>query len=567
LSPALPFDRILFYDELTALLRGWAAARPDIVDLRGIGTSPGGRELWLVTITNKATGPALEKPALLVDGNIHAVEWTGGVAALNFIRRLLSDYGKDEQVTRLVDTRCLYVLPRLSPDGVEETLRDGRIIRSIATTRREAPPPGLRWQDLDGDGRIVFMRFRDPNGPWKVSPADARLLVAREPDEVGGVYWRVLPEGTLEDFDGGSIAVPPGLEGVDFGTMFPDDRPASPAEGAVKPAPDRAPEIAAYLAAIDARPNIFAHVTCHSFGGALLMPPVNPDEGMPPSDGRVFSVLSAKASALTGYEALSYLALRAGQDLGRHISTEIGWLYNVRGIFTFITEFWNPLRAAGIRLEGPMSLWLGGYHPVEDELKLLSWNDRELGGRGFVAWHAFAHPQLGPVEIGGWDKVHYWYNAPFERLEKEIAPHADWLIYLALSLPRLEIRSLSAEPADGLLWRVRAVVENTGWLPTYGSQKALDNKIVGDITADLSLPPGTRAVAGDLVRAIGQLAGRSGQRSTATWWGYEPGTGDRAVMDWTISGPAGATVSVTVRHGRAGTARRDIRLGAPGPKG
>ena len=101
-----------------------------------------------------------------------------------------------------------------------------------------------------------------------------------------------------------------------------------------------------------------------------------------------------------------------------HIPTEIGWFYNTQGVFSFITEFWNPLRAAGITLEGSMSLWLGGLHPVEDELRLLRWNDEELGGKGFVPWHAFDHPQLGPVEIGGWDKIHYWYNAPFDRLER-----------------------------------------------------------------------------------------------------------------------------------------------------
>lgn len=567
LSPALPFDRILPYDELTQLLRSWAAARPGIMDMQSIGTSPGGRELWLVTISNRATGPAFEKPAILVDGNIHAMEWTGGVAALNFIRRLLRDFGKDEKVTRLIDTRSVYVVPRLSPDGVEAALRAGRIIRSSAPSGGEGPTPGLRWRDIDGDGRIVFMRYRDPNGPWKASPADPRLLVAREPDEAGGAYWRVLPEGTLEGYDGGTISVPPALEGVDFGTLFPDDRPSPPSQRGGNQPPDTAPEIAAYVEAIGKRPNILVHVTCHTFGGALLMPPVNPDEGMPANDRHVFATWSAKGSELTGYEALSYLDLRGGRDLERHISTEIGWLYHGRGIFPFITEFWNPLRAAGIKVEGPMSLWLGGFHGVEDELKLLRWNDRELGGRGFVPWHPFTHPKLGPVEIGGWDKVHYWYNAPFESLEKEVEPHADWLIYLALSSPRLEIRSLSAEPAGERLWRVRAVVENTGWLPTNGSQKALDNKLVGDVAAELSLPPDGHLVEGARLRSVGQLAGRSDQRSTATWWGYEPGAKDRAVIDWTVSAPAGTKVSVIVRHDRAGTVRKDIRVGTPRPAG
>jgi hypothetical protein len=554
---ALPFDHILRYDELTALLKSWAKARPDLVQLESIGLTPEGRQLWFLTLTNRSTGPANEKPALLVDGNMHALEWTGGVAALNFIWKLLRDHGTDERVTRLLDTRSVYVLPRLSPDGVEATLRDGRIVRSVIRPGMgDAPGPGLRMRDIDGDGRIVFMRFHDPNGPWKTYPGEPRLLVPRGPDEPGGDdAWRVVPEGVIEGYDGATIPVLPALEGLDFGTSFPDDRGTPPSGGTPRPKTTVPPEVAAYVATIMARPNIVAHVTCHSFGGGILMPPVNTGEQMPAGDRLAYAAFGAKATELTTYNAMSYFDLRAGQGLDVHIPTEIGWLYNVRGIFSFITEFWNPLRAAGIRLEGVMSAWLGGLHPVEDELKLLRWNDEALGGAGFVAWHAFDHPQLGRVEIGGWDKVHYWFNVPFERLEKEVAGHADWLIYLGLASPRIEIRSFDATPTAEGHWRVRLVVENTGWLPTSGSQRALDGKLAGEIEAKLTVPNGVRLVNGELHRSAGQLAGRNEQRSTATWWGYTPGTPDRAVLDWVIAAPAGAELSVTASHVRAGTAR------------
>jgi len=555
--PALPFDHILRYDELTALLKAWADARPELVRIESLGVTPGGRKLWFLTLTNRATGPAEEKPALLVDGNMHALEWTGGVAALNFVRRILRDYGIDERVTRLLDTRCVYVLPRLSPDGVEATLREGRIIRSVLRPEAgDAPRPGLRMRDIDGDGRIVFMRFRDPNGPWKTYPGEPRLLVQRQPDEPGGSdAWRVVPEGVIEGYDGATIMVPAALEGLDFGMFFPDDRGTPSTGGTALPQAGAPPEIAAYIAAITSRSNIVAHVTCHTFGGAFLMPPVNLNEKMPDADRIAYETFAKKGTELTTYAAISYFDLRAGRNLDVHIPTEIGWLYNVRGIFSFITEFWNPLRAAGIRLEGQMSSWLGGLHPVEDDLKLLKWNDESLGGKGFVAWHAFNHPQLGPVEVGGWDKVHYWYNVPFDRLEKEVEGHAEWLIYLGLATPRLEIRSFDANPTADGLWRVRLVVENTGWLPTSGSLRALDGKFAGELGAELTLPNGARLIQGELHRSAGQLAGRSEQRSIATWWGYEPGTPDRAVLDWVVAAPDGGTVSVTARHLRAGTVR------------
>jgi hypothetical protein len=557
----LPFDHVLKFTDYTALLKGWAAARPDLVTLESIGTTPQGRELWFLTITNRATGPAAEKPALLVDGNIHANEYGGGIAALHFVWRVLRDYGTDARVTRLLDASALYVLPRVSPDGVEQTLVEGRYIRSVGRPYTSTAPPGLYQRDVDGDGRTVFMRFRDPNGPWKTHPSDKRLLVARGPDETGGEYWRVLPEGMIEGWNGATIADPDALEALDLGANFPGDREAGTRGLSAGPYPSSEPEVAAYVAAIQKRPNIVQHVTCHTFGGLILTPPVNRTEHMPPADRRAYDLLTAEGARLTGYDAMSYLFLR-GESTDAHISTESGWLYDQKGIYSTITEFWNPIKAAGISLAGTTaSAWLWGFHPVEDELKMLAWNDKNLGTKGFVPWHPFHHPQLGDVEIGGWDEVGVFYNPPFDRLEKEVAPHSEWLIFCGLALPRLAARSFSAEPAGKDLWKVRAVVENTGWLPTNGSQQALDRRAVGDVVAELALPKGAHLVEGDARKTLGQLAGRNEQRSTATWWAFRPGTPDRALAEWLVSAPAGARVFVTVRGERAGSARADLVLG------
>lgn len=561
ISP-LPFDRILRYEEMTALLRGWAAARPELVELESIGSTPGGREIWLVTLTNRRTGPALEKPAILVDGNIHATEWGGGVAALHAIWRLARDYGADEAVTRLLDSRVVYVVPRLSPDGVEATLEQGRFIRSVDRPWPPGPAePGIHASDIDGDSRSLFMRYRDPNGPWKQHPVDPRLLVARAPDEEGGEYWRVIPEGMIEGWDGITIGDPPAREAIDLGSNFPVEREAEERNPTAGARPASEPEIAAFIAAVSKRPNIVSHVTCHTFGGLILTPPVNLDERLPAADQSVYATLAGKGAQLTGYTAMSYLDLRA-EERESFIPSAFGWMYDRLGIFSFITEFWNPLEAAGISLEGTTaSRWLWGYHPVEDELKLLRWSDEELDGEGFVDWRAFDHPQLGAVEIGGFDLIRYWYNIPFDRLEAEVAPHTEWLIFLGLTTPRLEIRSFAAEPLEENRWRVRLVVENSGWLPTNGSQKAIEQKVAQPVTAELSLPPGVRMISAEPEPDLRQLEGRVGQRSLATWWGYAPGTPDRTKADWVVEAPAGTRLTVHARHPRAGSARSELVLG------
>lgn len=563
--PPLPFDHILRYDEMTKLLRAWADARPNVMELESLGKTPQGREMWFVTLTNKKSGPALEKPAIVVDGNMHATEWGGGVAALHFVWKLLKDYGSDERVTRLLDTRTVYVLPRMTPDGVDATLDQGRFIRSVDRPYpTETLLPGIHHSDVDGDGRSLFMRYRDPNGPWKQYSADSRLLIARAPDETGGDYWRVLPEGTIADYNGATIGDPESREAIDFGANFPGDRGAAPQSVTAGAYSTSEPEVAAYVAAISHRPNIVAHVTCHMFGGLVLTPPVNLTEQLPPNDKRTYATLAGKAAALTGYKAISYLDLRA-EGREAHIPSAFGWLYNRLGIYSFITEFWNPMKVAGINLDNTTeSAWLFGYHQAEDELKMLRWSDKELAGDGFVKWRSFNHPQLGPVEIGGFDLIRYWFNIPFHLLQKEVAPHSEWLVYLGLTTPKLAVRSLTATPIGEGAWRVRAIIENTGWMPTAGSQQAADQGAVGGVAAELTLPTGARLANGQLRQTLGQLEGRTGQRSTASWWGYRIGTPDRAVADWIVVAPAGARVSVKASHDRAGTTRAELVLGSKG---
>jgi len=72
--PQIAFDRFYRYSELTELLHAFAGEHPQLVAIESIGKSHEGRDIWLLTLTNAATGPASEKPAFWVDGNIHSTE-------------------------------------------------------------------------------------------------------------------------------------------------------------------------------------------------------------------------------------------------------------------------------------------------------------------------------------------------------------------------------------------------------------------------------------------------------------------------------------------------------------
>ncbi len=101
--PSVDFTRYYRYDELTATLQEFQAEYPQLAGLSEIGRSHEVRAIWCLTITNQATGPAEAKPATWVDGNLHATEVAGAMAALHAIERLLTGYATEAVIARLLD--------------------------------------------------------------------------------------------------------------------------------------------------------------------------------------------------------------------------------------------------------------------------------------------------------------------------------------------------------------------------------------------------------------------------------------------------------------------------------
>ncbi len=199
MSEAMRFDRYYRYDDLTTHLQAWATQFPNLCQLASLGKSYEGRDIWVMTVTNFASGSDSEKPAMWVDGNIHATEVSASTAALHLLHKLLTTYGADEKVTYALDTRAFYIVPRLNPDGAEWALAD--VPRYVRSSTRPYPRmdklDGLHQEDVDGNGRILQMRLPDPNGAWKIHSEDPRLMIPRAADEPsGGNFYRVLPEGS-----------------------------------------------------------------------------------------------------------------------------------------------------------------------------------------------------------------------------------------------------------------------------------------------------------------------------------------------------------------------------------
>jgi len=561
--PDLPYDHYLSYQELIDLLHAFATARPDLVRLEMAGRSHEGRDIHVAIVTRFATGPDSEKPAIWVDGNIHATEVSPTTACLALIRKLLAEDGQNPDVSHALDTRVFYVCPRVNPDGAEVFLCDRpRYIRS--STRPypwdEDPVAGLRREDVDGDGRVLSMRIPDPNGAWKPHPEEPRLLVRRDPYETGGPYYRLLPEGVIENYDGVTITLQRIKEGLDLNRNFPAHWRQEHEQVGAGPFPTSEPEVRAVVAFIAGRPNITAGITFHTYSGVLLRPyGTQPDEEMPAEDLWTYQKIGEKGTALTGYPVLNVF-----KDFKYHPKEVItgvfdDWLYDHLGIFGWTTELWSPQRQAGIADVKPIE-WFR-EHPASDDLTMLRWSDEKLDGRGHIDWRPFDHPQLGPVEIGGWDSLYAFRNPPPQFLEAEVAPHADWLIWHALISPRLELFQAEALPLGEGVYRVRLVVQNTGWLPSYVTKKALERKVTRGVVAEITLPVGAELVTGALREEGAQLEGRAYKPAGGFGWTADPTT-DRAKFEWVVRAPHGGEVQLVAKHDRAGVVRASLTLAA-----
>ncbi len=557
------FDRFYRYDEFTQILHAYVAAFPAILAIESIGKSHEGRDIWVVSASNTLTGAAADKPAYWVDANIHASELAGGVAALYFIDMLVKQHGKRDDITRCLDSRTIYICPRMNPDGAEWAMRPAveggpKIIRSSTRTYpfEDDPIEGLDIGDVDSDGRILSMRIADANGNWKCHPTEPRLMVAREPDEYGGTYYRLMPEGTLRDYDGYTVKVNRDKQGLDLNRNFPAGWRQEFEQFGAGPYPTSEPEVRSVVHFITHHNNICAGLSFHTWSGVLLRPfSTQPDEEMPAEDLWAYQKQGEKGAALTGYPAISvYHEFRYHPK--NVISGTFDWIYEQLGLYEWTIEIWCPMREAGIT-DYKYIDWFRS-HPVEDDLKMLAWADKELAGKAYIEWKRFNHPQLGEIEIGGWDKIYAFRNPPPHLLEKEVAKFPEWLLYNAMISPKLELFELKTEKIAEDTHTITLVVQNTGHLPSYVSKRALARGQSRGVIAEISLPDSAVLVSGLSREMLGELEGRAYKHTLMSFWTDTSPTADRVVTKWVVKGSG--TVDIVARHDKAGVVRQQVVL-------
>lgn len=538
----MDFKHYHTYTEIVAFLKQWAAQYPDLLDLYVVAQSFGGIDIYQVTLTNKKTGKHTDKPAMYVEGNRHSGEVTASESALWMLHHMLTNYGKDAEITRLVDANTFYFRPVNNPDGNLLYLETAQTLRStIRPTDNDND--GLLdedpAEDLDGDGFIRQMRVKVEMGKGThiVDPRDPKGRLMQAVGQGKGDYL-LLTEGY--DNDGDGRVNEDGVGGLDLHRNYPENwRPMTEetgrgwTQGGAGEYPLSEIETRSVVTFLFAHPNVSVVNTMDTTVPMHLRPPsTSPsEERMYPEDLALYKAFDEKGKAITGYARAGdvYRDYGGGSPLFGH-SPDFGyWQY---GAIWYGDELWNGGRVDDYNKDG-----------TTDELDRLLYNDNELKVSRFQPWTKIIHPEHGEAEVGGWNPKFWSQNPPPELLEIWAEKQARFNLMLASSLPRVVV----PEPTitqKGDEYTIQVTVENQGMIPTALKQAQLV-KIVRPDTVSLVFPEGMMSTPGAGGRGgrgggMPGMGGGRGGRGGAQAGPQQPST-DKVIM---VEPQARSTVTI-----------------------
>lgn len=490
-SDKLSFDKYHTVDVMYHWYEKWAQQFPEIVDLYVIEHSFEGRPIYQMTITNKKTGKDTDKPAAYFEGGRHSGEITSSESILWLTQHLLENYGKDQEITSLIDSKVIYLRPQNNPDGSNLYLFTDQRNRSTVRpndTDRDGLLDEDSEEDLDGDGVIYQMRKKaitpgeKEKANFVIDPKDPKGRLMKRTFPGKGEYL-VYTEGIDNDGDGSYNE--DGIGGLDLHRNYPENwRPNIGGDltgrGFTQFGAGDYPlsEIETRSTAlwVLSHPNISVVNSMDTRVPMHLRPPSTSksEERMYPQDLAIYKEMDQLGLSFTAYpwagDVYETYATRykVNSMTGDPLKPEplfghgpdFGYFYY--GSIWYGDELWN---------NGAMKDYDGDG--VYDDYDGLMWDDEANGSKGFKPWTPLTHPVLGEVEIGGFHPKFFGQNGPAWQLEDWAKKQALFNLAMAKRLPQLTINDLSVKKLAGGEFEITLVWTNSGKLPVALEQAKL----------------------------------------------------------------------------------------------
>ncbi|GAB2481270.1 M14 family metallopeptidase [Algoriphagus taiwanensis] len=487
----LTFDKYHTVDVMYHWYEKWAAQYPDIVDLYIIEHSFEGRPIYQMTLSNKKTGKDTDKPAAYFEGGRHSGEITSSESILWLTQHLIENYGKDPEITQLIDTKAIYLRPQNNPDGSNMYLFTEQRNRSTVKpndTDRDGLVDEDPEEDLDGDGIIYQIRKKAVTPEEKekanfiIDPRDPKGRLMKRTFPGKGDYL-VYTEGIDNDGDGSFNE--DGVGGLDLHRNYPENwRPNTGGDltgrGYTQFGAGEYPlsevETRSTALWVLSHPNISVVNSMDTRVPMHLRPPSTSksEERMYPEDLAIYKEMDQLGLSYTAYpwagDVYETYATRykVNSMTGDPLKPEplfghgpdFGYFYY--GSIWYGDELWN---------NGAMKDYDGDG--IYDDYDGLMWDDEANGSKGFKVWTPFTHPQLGEVEIGGFHPKFFGQNGPPWQLEDWAKKQALFNLAMAKRLPQLNITDLNVQKVGDGEFEITLKWTNSGKLPVALEQAKL----------------------------------------------------------------------------------------------
>ncbi|MHB8054440.1 MAG: M14 family metallopeptidase [Candidatus Aminicenantales bacterium] len=467
----LRFDRYYMLAEVNEAIKAIHEAYPEMTTVEEVGRSEEGRPIMAVTLNNPKTGPALSKPGVYVDGNIHGNEIQGGEICLYLLDYLLGNYGKNKEVAALVDKNCFYIVPVVNVDGRYHFMADpnnsssNRSLRIPIDDDRDGLVDEDGPDDLDGDGSITQMRRKDPFGRYKTSPEDPRLMIPIKPGEKG--EWTILGEEGIDN-DGDGEINEDGEGYVDPNRQWSYDWAPSYVESGSGEYPFQAVGLKALALWTMAKTNICVGWSFHNSGGMYLRGPARQGLGeYPAQDIAVYDYLGKQAERITP----GYRYMLSWRDLYTTYGDSVEWIVRYLGAYAYCGEVFQSETETFKSLEEKKAApALGGEEggmrwDPSSIVERIKYNDNLTQGSLYKTWAPFKHPVYGDIEIGGWVKMSSRLSAPF-MLPDLVHRNAMAVLFSAKNTPEVTLDVFEVKKVGENLYRVRTRLTNSKAIPS-----------------------------------------------------------------------------------------------------
>ena len=474
----LDFNRWHDTNELYADMKRLQAAFPKFLKLESIGKSYDGRDLMVMTVNNPATGPESSKAGMYIEANVHGNEIQGGEVCLYTIWYLMENYGRIDDVTRLVDERVFYIIPTVNPDGRQYFMegpggnaRSGHVpVDDDNDGLIDEDPP----EDINSNGIIEQIRKLVPGeGNYRISRTNPNVL---EPVPFGetGDYILLGQEGT--DNDGDGMVNEDGPGSYDPNRNWPSDWQPDYVQSGAMDYPFELPEARAVADFLKAHPNISGVQSYHNNGGMILRGPGAEAVGeYPMTDVRFYDELGQNGERILPF--YRYIVLWSG--LYTVHGGFIDWTNDGLGIPSFSNELWNgdqyftspALKEQQADPSSPIAPNVSRYYFD----KYLEFGDE------YVEWKPYDHPQFGQVEMGGvWKK--YQGRVPPRFMNEELCHrNMAFSLYQAAEMPLIRMGETSVEKVGGDVYRVFVDITNPKVAPTIMARAAQNGVVRPDL--------------------------------------------------------------------------------------